>query len=195
MEDIIDFEKVHEHTPKTTDELFEIVCKRIAEIKDSLETGDNSQRELFSRSTLETEYQKFTAARLQDLARGRYSVVREAEVDQEKKPDIRVLVPTLFPVSIEIKRAAEYSGPVLVNQLKEQLVGLYLRAVESRHGIFLLFNADKDHNWEIEKGQKLNFSQLTEKLRAIAYDIAKNQSGVERLEVFGIDVTDPKAKK
>lgn len=84
--DIKEFEGQHEHDPLTANELFRIGCKRLYEIKYKLETGDYSQRELFSAETHEDLYQKYTAERLEELSRKRYSVVREAEVDQKRNP-------------------------------------------------------------------------------------------------------------
>ena len=113
--EVLDFEKSHEHDPVTVNDLFEIGLKRMGEIKDELEKGDYSLRNLFTESTPESELQKFFAQRLTDLARGRYSVVREPEVDNKKKPDIRLQYKDLPPVSIEVKWAHKKKGrwPIL----------------------------------------------------------------------------------
>jgi len=51
--EVLDFEKSHEHDPVTVNDLFEIGLKRMVEIKDELEKGDYSLRELFKDSTHE----------------------------------------------------------------------------------------------------------------------------------------------
>ncbi len=187
--DILEFEKRHEHDPLTVDDLFEIGLKRIIEIKDNLETGDYSLRDLFTESTTESKLQKFIAQRLEEVSRGRYSVVREAEVDNKKKPDLRLLYLDLPPVSIEIKWAHKWSCRELESSLKEQLVSQYLRDPNTTHGIYLLVNAKPGKTWICNKKRK-NFKDLTGHLKQLAREIEQERECVNRLEVIGINLTD-----
>lgn len=189
--DINNFEKEHEQNPRTANDLFKIGLKRLKEIKDKMEKGDYSSRELFDKDTHETLFQKFTAERLEELSRNRYSLARETEVDQKKEPDIRLLAPGLSPLSIEIKCAHKCSANGLAVQLQEQLVDLYLRAVNSRHGIFLLYNAEKGRTWRIASLGKLDFEKLLEFIGELAKEIESKHPGVECLRVIGIDLTNP----
>ena len=187
-QEVLDFETDHEHEPKTIDDLFVIALKRLAEIKNKMETGDYSLRELFSDSTSEDLLQKFMAERLKELSRDRYSVERESEVDNQKKSDIRLLRLNLPPVSIEIKWAHKWSLTKLESALRVQLVEKYLRAVDSTHGVFLLVNAKPGRTWKLES-RKLDFKALLNHLDAIAHELESQEAGVERLEVVGIDFT------
>ena len=185
---IIEFEKSHEHAPLTVDDLFEIGLKRIEEIKNDMEKGDFSNRGLFNEDTDETELQKFIAQKLKDLSKGRYTVVREPEVDNKKKPDIRLVHLNLQPVSIEIKWAHKWSIAELEEALVDQLVGLYLKAVDSTHGIYLLVNARSGRTWKF-KDKRLDFNGLVQHIKALALKIESEKEGVERLEVVGMDLT------
>ncbi len=185
---IIEFEKSHEHDPLTVDDLFEIALKRIEEIKYDMEKGDFSNRGLFTEDTDETELQKFIAQKLKDLSRGRYTVVREPEVANKKKPDIRLLHLNLQPVSIEIKWAHKWSIAELEEALVDQLVGLYLKAVDSTHGIYLLVNARYGRTWKF-KDKRLDFNGLVRHMKRLAKKIESEKEGVERLEVVGMDLT------
>ncbi len=184
--DVLEFEKRYEHDPVTIDDLFEIGLNRITEIKDKLETGDYSLRDLFTESTTESKLQKFIAQRLKEVSHGRYSVVREPEVDNKKKPDLRLLYLDLPPVSIEIKWAHKWSISDLEDGLKTQLVGQYLKAVDSTHGIYLLANAKPVKIWH-NGSNKLDFKGLINHLKALTKEMKAKLEGVERLEVIGID--------
>lgn len=48
---VMDLAKAHECDPVSSNDLFEITCKRLGEIKDKLERGDYSQRDLFNSDT------------------------------------------------------------------------------------------------------------------------------------------------
>ena len=189
--EVLEFEQKHEHDPVTVGDLFEIGLKRIEEIKNKLEKGDYSLRGLFSEDTHENLLQKFIAERLDELRRGRYSVVRETEVDNREKPDIRLLHPHLSPVSIEIKWAHKWTVTDLEDGLKNQLVGQYLRAVDSTHGIYLLVNAKSGRTWKL-MAKKLDFNGLLQHLQILAKKIEREREGVDRLEVIGIDLTTSK---
>ena len=162
----------------------------MSEIKDKLEKGDYSLRELFKDSTHEILLQKFFAQRLTDLARGRYSVVREPEVDNKKKPNIRLQYKDLPAVSIEVKWAHKKERTVanLENGLVDQLVGQYLKAVDSTHGIYLLANARPEKTWKFQ-AKRLDFNELVQHMKRLARKIESEKEGVERLEIIGIEFT------
>ena len=114
-------------------------------------------------------------------------MVRETEVDNKKKPDIRLLHLNLPPISIEVKWAHKWSINKMEGSLLNQLVGQYLKAAGSTHGVFLLVNAKQDRTWRIEK-ENLNFKDLLDHLRNKARKLESNEAGVARLEVIGIDL-------
>lgn len=190
LRDVLEFEEKHEHVPRTADDLFEIGLKRLMEIKDKLVKGDTSLRDLFNAKTDESVLQKYVAERLGELARGRYAVVREAEVDDKKEPDIRLLFGGIDSTTIEIKWAHKWRLVELEKALTDQLVGQYLKAANSAHGVLLVVNADSGKSWS-KRGMKkpLNFVDLIEHLSRIALQIESATPGVARLAVVGIDVS------
>ena len=118
----------------------------------------------------------------------RLIIVRETEIDDKKKPDIRLLHLDLPPVSIEVKWAHKWTVTDLEDGLKNQLVGQYLRAVDSTHGIYLLVNAKSGRTWKL-MAKKLDFNGLLQHLQILAKKIEREREGVDRLEVIGIDLT------
>ena len=75
--------------------------------------------------------------------------------------------------------------------LLDQLVGQYLKAVDSTHGIYLLVNAKPGRTWRLD-GHTLDFSGLLQHLQELAKEIECEKEGVDRLEAIGIDLTSDK---
>jgi hypothetical protein len=139
----------------------------------------------------EEEIQKWFAARLRDQSRKMYTVHREEEVDLKKKPDIRLHHPRSGSVGIEVKPNDRYSYNELKNALITQLIGQYLRAIESRYGILLLakLNNKKYDTWD--GSEYLNFEQLVIKLNELAFEIVEKDNEIDSVKVVGIDFTQP----
>ena len=191
LENIKLFIKSLMRSPTNSDDLF-LTCKRCLEdIKLDLEDGDASIASLVKRAELESEVQAYFKNKLDDVARGRFTAVREEEVVNQTFPDIRVSHPDIRgPIGIEIKIAENWSGAELQERLFNQLIGQYLRAADSRHGIFLLTFHGKKKHWE-EPGskKKLTFPELLSWLEEEAAKILPQLSGVDNLLVLGIDLT------
>jgi hypothetical protein len=190
---VAEFGATHESEPETGSALFRIVIDRLRSIKDDIERGDFSERALFRSSLPETTMQKWLAGRLERESRGRYSIVRETEVDLNKKPDIRVHHPRAGYVSIEIKPVDEgrYSFTELENALKDQLIGQYMRASGSRHGV-LIIGMLKRRNWDAGDGSgRIGFRELVMKLNSRAQELVLACQAIYGLSVIGIDFTEP----
>lgn len=188
---VAEFSKTFEKEPNTADELFQIACYRLTDIKNDVEKGDFSERELLSKTTDEKKLQVWLAGRLMRESRRRYNVVREAEVDLKKKPDIRLENNKAGVVSIEIKPVGgkfKYTFDSLKETLNDQLVNQYLRAVNSRHGILAVIMVARK-SWRPPGEERLNFMQLIQKLNEYAKEIQANNIEVEQLKVIGIDCT------
>ena len=99
--------------------------------------------------------------------------------------------PKTNPVSIEIKWGDNWSVKELVTGLKEQLVGQYMRARNSRYGVYVVANQTRNRHWIGPNGEKLGFAELLEYLTSIATDCQKNNNGVDGLKVIGIDFVRP----
>jgi hypothetical protein len=104
--------------------------------------------------------------------------------------DIRLLYPNLKPVSIEVKWAHKWRLADLEEALSDQLIGQYLKAVNSTHGVYLLVNADSEETWS-KRGmrKRLDFMGLIDHLSLIGREIEMTRPGVARLEIIGIDLT------
>ncbi len=189
VSDVLDFERNYETDPKTTNELLAIVTRRIEAIRQAIEQGDFSERGLFNAQTDEVLFQKWMAQRLREVARDRYTVSREEEVDRFKKPDIRVRRPGLGTICIEAKCAHKWSYNELLNALSDQLARKYLKDVASRHGILLLANMEKGHTWKPGPKSKLGFLQVVTSLSEVARDLARQREDIDELSVIGIDFT------
>lgn len=191
--EIADFGAKHERSPASADDLFDIALERLADIRDEIERGDYSYRNLFTPETLEVEIQRWLASLLRLTSRDRYHAPREAEVDRGERTDIRLYVSGIAEyVTIEIKRAHKLGYPALEKALTEQLVGKYLRDASSRHGILLLCNMKPGRVWEPgDTGDRLSFSQTIQRLDDLARQVSAGHPHVRRLCVVGMDFTLP----
>ncbi|MDP8222948.1 MAG: hypothetical protein P9L99_06275 [Candidatus Lernaella stagnicola] len=179
--------------PLLPGQLFRIAKWRIEEAKAAIEKNRFSLRNEL-REGDEAGFQRWLANALETNSHGHFSVVREEEVDQRKKPDIRLHSTSFMsPIGIEMKIADNWTGPKLAERLRNQLVGQYLSTHDAFYALFVVafFGRGKER-WQIKRGHNLDFSELVDELRAIASDIAKGNPEVYGLEVIGINFRDPK---
>jgi hypothetical protein len=193
-QDIRTFAKDHEIDPKTTSDLFRISSKRLNEIKRDVERSDNSLREEIRLDAKESALRRWLARKLRERSRGRYTVPQEAEIDQGERPDIRVEHPKTDPVSIEVKWADNWTLVQLLDALEKQLVGQYLRAHNSRFGLYLLGMIGRKKHWEQTGGPPLNFSELCAVLSKRADEMVASDPHIEGLAVLGVDFREPKGR-
>lgn len=190
-QDIAEFAQCYETTPRSAHSLFNLILKRFIQIQDEVQCADFSMRNVFRSGDLEKELRVFLGQRLKELSQEHYTVVQEAEVDAGKKPDLRVVV-TGLPIMIEIKLAHKWSYTELKKALTEQLVGLYLRSQDSRHGILVIGKNEEKNEWrDQDKNQSFNFKELIDDLNKQANEILKNRSDIDGLKVIGIDFSKP----
>jgi hypothetical protein len=189
-EEIDEFAERHEIDPKSSDDLFRIALDRLDDIKNFIEGGDFSLRALFSPETNESEVQKFFAHEFRTRSGNRYSTVREEEVDNLKKPDIRLHNPNVQgPIGIEVKCANKWTYGQLEESLRK-LAGEYLRDARSCHGILLLAYLGGRKGWRpAGKKQLLSFRQLVDALDEGARELAKLENAILGLRVLGVDFT------
>lgn len=146
--DIRSFEKNYEVDPITDRDLFRITQNRLRDIKNDVEKSDNSLREEVPIDGKEAVLRRWLARKLKERSYGRYIVPQEEEIDQQDKPDLRIENPKTAPVSIEIKWADNWTLAVLLERLENQLIGQYLRAHNSRYGVYLLGMIGRRGHWE-----------------------------------------------
>lgn len=175
--------------PKNEAQLFAQVMARLEEVRKGTEEGPFSDRDLFGPGMRETHLQSWLAARLRETQNRRFTVTREEQVDDDKKPDIQLGCPQ-GKVCVEIKplyRGCGYSANSLTDTLRTQVVEQYLRGYNSAHGILVLFRLD-DKAWDIPGGAtRQSFSALVEYLQAQANIIKIESLGVDALKVIGIN--------
>lgn len=188
---VAQFAQEHESDPLTGDDLYTIVCRRLDDARDEVETDDYSRRNEVPADAKEKDLQKWLAKYLRDNSRGRYTEVRESEVDDNKEPDIRVVKTGLAAhTMVEIKWAdISWSYQQLSDAITNQLIRQYLRASTSRHGIFLVASLGRKE-WDGPSG-KLDFRGLVAQLEVDAAKALADNSDIEQLSVRSIDFTSP----
>ena len=193
-QDVAAFSAGGEMDPKTGNELYEIALDRLDDIREDIERGDFSDRHLFAPGMLEKDIQRWLAGRLRRSGQGKYSVTREEEIDRSQETDIRLHHPTAGYITLEIKpvdnSGGRYSFNQLVAALREQLVGQYMRAAESSHGILIVAVVEARQWNPPEGGSRIGFPEILDRLNAIASEIVQSDSSVEKLCVIGIDFSE-----
>jgi hypothetical protein len=184
-----EFACLYETDPRTDAELFRIVLNRLTDIKDDVEHSDNSLREEIHRGAKECVLRRWLARKLTERSRQRYAIPQEEEIDQKERPDLRAENPHTAPVSIELKWADNWTLDELLERLENQLVGQYLRAHNSRYGIYVLATDGRKGHWECPDGN-LDFSQVIERVARRAEEL-KRTPGIGDLRVVAIDFRVP----
>lgn len=190
--DIVSFAQEAEKTPQNHRELYDLIISRLTDLKDDLEEGDSSNAGLLRSNSDETKHRIYIGGWLRDQSRGRYNTPQEEQLADAKKPDIRIHgVGFDGPVPIELKVADNNWTPTkLVERLKNQLCGQYLRDVHSNCGIFLLIYLGNKKYWIHPKTKKrINFSSLIKFIERNTQEIINKDIKIESLRIIGIDLT------
>jgi hypothetical protein len=189
--DIRSFEREYETDPKTDRDLFDIALNRLSDIQHAVEASDNSLRGEIRDKADERELRNWLARKLVERSRQRYTVPQEEEIDRQQRPDLRIENPKTPPVSIEVKWADKWSLRELLSGLESQLVGQYLRAHNSRCGVYFLATDGRKQHWETPDGRRLTFAELVNVLRTRAAQIETENPGVDAVRVVAIDFRVP----
>jgi len=195
-EALVAFQNQFEKKPETQRELHDIVLYRIDDIFDDWETGDYSSKATLRQEHVkradETVVQLALANELKQRRHGVYTLEREPEIINAKKPDIRINSDAVnCGIPIEIKVADSWSLRELKEAIKDQLIGLYMRSKDERYGVLALTYHGKKQRWRHEtKGQKsMNIGQLSFYLQAYANELVKTDGNLERIEVVTVDLS------
>ena len=160
-------------------------------IKSDWEGGDFSPKDQIH---IEEDAQILAARDLENISGGKFTVIRENEVINRKKPDLRIQPcggGSVVPV--EMKIADKWYFHQLQDALETQLPQ-YLHAPQARHGILLLiYKGRKKQGWETPFNSSANFAELTDMLGNQAKELAGKIGGVDDIRVIGIDLS--KAEK
>ena len=185
----------YEVPPNDGNQLFAIMMDRLEDLDHELAHGDFSDRRTVRSIDDEREMQRTLSRRLKERAKDAYRVIREDEVADAKQPDIRLA--TIGGVDqkvvLEVKIADKgWSLANLEDALREQLVGQYLRHANCWGGCLLLTYHGRKTFWVHPDSKKeLSFSDVVGVLREKARALELEHQDRIRVEVFGLDLTDP----
>ena len=157
-------------------------------IKSNWEGGNYSPKDQIHS---EKDAQISAARDLENISGGKFTVIRENDVIDDKEPDLQIQpCGGDSVVSVEMKIANKWSFRQLQDALETQLPQ-YLCDPKARHGILLLvYKSEK--KWKISS-RLVNFAELTEALGNQAKELAGKMEGVDDIRVIGIDLS--KAEK
>lgn len=141
--DVRTFANTFETEPKTDADLFQIGVRRLLEIKRWVEKGEKSPRKEVNPEHKESGFRDWLERKMNEKSNNRFTVVPEWEI-VGGRPDLRLVIPGVTPVSLELKIADNWTLDVLLDGLDKQLIGKYLHDDKARYGIYVLalFNPD-----------------------------------------------------
>jgi hypothetical protein len=190
--DIREFAERHEVDPKNDRELFAIARKRIQVLKWDVEESDNSLRDELRKGDTEMVLRRWLQRKFIERSQQRYTIPQEEEIDQQERPDLRLENPKTDPVSIEVKWADRWTVPELLERLENQLVGQYLRAHNSRYGIYFLGFIGKQQHWKEPKtGNLITFKEVVRIVSEHANTLVQTNPKIAGLDVMSIDFCQP----
>ena len=192
--DVIALDTRHEAPPRDRDSLFAVMMDRLCDLAHDLHHHDFSDRRTVQAIAEESEMQRTLALRIEAKSNGAYSVMREEQVADGKRTDIRISTANGDQKAVmEVKIADNnWSLSDLQRALRAQLVGQYLRHSNCKAGCLLLTYRGTKHYWVHPDTRKhLGFSEIVEILKDQAAALEKESVHDVRIAVFGLDLTDP----
>ena len=208
-DEAIQFLNDHSRAPSSFDEFRKLCNTHIETLLSDLHHGDADEGALYRRgSATESDLRNWLAARLRDVGERYYTVTREQEVAGEKRPDLRLhsRIESLGNVSVEIKLADmdHWSGDQLVNTPDEQISRRYLLDPSSHTGIYVLVNAAKPRNKEVDEkgnikrkefskkvaGTPVNFENLVEAVKEKCKGVNDGLKGDKVVSLIARDISE-----
>ncbi len=189
--DVRNFEKEHEMDPYTDFDLYRIGRKRLTSIKREVEMSDAGLRSQVSSTANERDFRIWLANQLMLRRNNRYTVPQEVEIDQQQRPDIRLENPRAGYVPIEVKLASEWSLPVLLERLENQVYGQYLRAHDANYGFFVLGLVEPKHRWANPAGGRLAIDEVVLILETKARELSVAYGRRKVVSVISIEFRRP----
>ena len=172
--------------PRTPDEMLALVRDALDEVRHDLEHDDFSLRDALIAAPSEAGQQVILADQLRAKVRGLATVHREEQVKDDKRPDIRLTAGPGLRGAVEVKVADSWSWAELLEALRDQLVGRYLRHEGCRAGVLLLTHVAKKH-WILPDRSRASFAELCRRLEAEAKVIERDAPDI-RVTVVGFDL-------
>ena len=184
----------YEAAPNDGSGLFAIMMDRLDDLGHDLAHDDFSDRRSVQKIEDEREMQRSLSRRLREQAKGAYRVMREEEVADGKRTDIRLATVGSLDhrVVMEVKIADKWRVADLVEAVRKQLVDQYLRH-ESCTGGCLLLTYHGRKNWWVHPDSKkrLSFGDVVSLLEERGRALEQAHQDRIRVAAFGLDLTDP----
>ncbi len=192
VDGVNEFSTELERTPTNSRELFDVAVNRLRDLKYNYEDGDDSPAQVVIETKDEEILRNYLAGELRRSAHGRYSISQEDEMPDQKRTDIRFEhadISGMVPVELKIADNG-WSGRELFYKLKNQLIRDYMRDIDTTNGVYLLVSRGEQLRWRHPGTRKyLNFEETVKALQEYAREIISEESGIENIEVIGIDLT------
>jgi hypothetical protein len=189
--DALEIERHAERPPHSSRSLMGLTLRRLVDLAHDLQHDDNQPGRVLRNLKGEEAVQNFITRELKAKRNNAYRVVREDEVADKKKPDIRILATAGDGmVSVEVKIAEAWTLSQLKDALSNQLVGQYLRARGAKYGILLLVHQERPSRlWGREANLQLTFAQVVSHLSELASKIEREATDDLGLAVVAFDVS------
>lgn len=174
--------------PVTRDDMFELLVDRLDDLDDLL-LQEDSPREAWALIEDEKIMRREIARALRGASNQQYIVDQEAVTADEKETDIRLRAISGQQATIELKVGEKgWSGRVLRDTIKNQLVTKYMAAETCRSGC-LLVTVASDRQWQHpDTDEKIDIDGLRGVLTAEANRIVDELCGSIRLVIKVMDL-------
>ena len=183
----------YEAAPNDGSGLFAIMMDRLDDLAHDLAHDDFSDRRSVKRIEDEREMQRSLSRRLREQAKGAYRVMREEEVADGKRTDIRLATVGSrdHRVVMEVKIADKWRVTDLVEAVRKQLVDQYLRHGSCTGGCLLLTYHGRKNWWvHPDSKKRLSFGDVVGLLEERGRALEREYQDRIRVAVFGLDLTD-----
>ena len=188
---VASFEENFEFRPGDSRQLYDIARDLLLDQRQELEKGEASNAGILRKSENETEVRNYLKSQLDAVSRGRFNIAQEEEDAAGARTDLRFLSGDAKS-TVELKIADKWTGPKLVERMRNQLCGTYLKDGKVRRGIYLLVYqgiGKGKKKWELF-GEEHEFGTLVEVLQNYwEKQLFTEFSEIDELQVIGIDLT------
>ncbi|MDD1134102.1 hypothetical protein [Pseudomonas shahriarae] len=176
-----------EAPPTTRDDMFAVLVDRFEDLDDLL-LQDVTPRDAWVLISEEKVMRREIARELRNASNHVYTVDQEAATADEKETDIRMRAISGQQATVELKLGENWSGRVLRDTIKNQLVTRYMAAECCRSGC-LLVTVASERRWEHpETGELIGIEGLRELLEFEASRVVSEMGNSLRLLIKVLDL-------
>lgn len=195
-EQVVKLERSFEVAPRTRDEMSRLLRDRLDDLDDLL-NQDDSPRDAWALIKIEKMMRREIARALRQSARGAYTISQEEVTGDENETDIRLHSTASEQqgvIEVKIAEQKAWTGRVLRDTLRTQIVAKYMRPENCRVG-YLLVTVASDRSWDDpDTCKSLDIDGLREMLEREAGRIESENGGSLRLFVKVLDLRPRLAK-